>query len=311
MDIESQKKLLLDYFSFLQGKSVCIFDAPTHPNKGDSAIFLGQLELLTLLGCRLVEWDFDNKADFVLMSGGGNLGDLYMHREFLRMYQFAIFRDKSFVIFPQSVCYLNSQYQYFAIELLKRIPRLTLCLRDQKSLEKMDGVPNKILLPDMATMLGPLKPAKKAIIDVLILVRADREAEKDFSLSSCTSGLILHLQNKNLSFKVVTDDEYLKDSFSQDKKHIVESDMPKAHQNCKIRVEEIIDLISTFKIIITDQLHGHIFSYLMDKPNIIIDNNYGKIKSYHTTWTTSHTKSFFVDNFTQLVQCLDKCDQLS
>ena len=38
-------------------------------------------------------------------------------------------------------------------------------------------------------------------------------------------------------------------------------------------------------VIVTDRLHGHILSLLLGLPNVIMDNNYGKIRSVYETWT--------------------------
>ena len=38
------------------------------------------------------------------------------------------------------------------------------------------------------------------------------------------------------------------------------------------------------KIVISDRLHGHILATLMQIPNILIDNSYGKLSSFYDTW---------------------------
>jgi exopolysaccharide biosynthesis predicted pyruvyltransferase EpsI len=39
------------------------------------------------------------------------------------------------------------------------------------------------------------------------------------------------------------------------------------------------------RVVITDRLHGHILSTLLNIPHIYIDNKQRKISNYHTTWT--------------------------
>ena len=36
---------------------------------------------------------------------------------------------------------------------------------------------------------------------------------------------------------------------------------------------------------ITDRLHGHILCVLLGIPHVILDNRYGKLSTYHRTWT--------------------------
>lgn len=50
-------------------------------------------------------------------------------------------------------------------------------------------------------------------------------------------------------------------------------------------VSNAIELFARHEHIFTDRLHGHILACLMDKPNTVIDNSYGKNSSYVTAWT--------------------------
>jgi pyruvyl transferase EpsO len=38
-------------------------------------------------------------------------------------------------------------------------------------------------------------------------------------------------------------------------------------------------------VVITDRLHGHILSVLMGKPHVVLDNSYGKVRTFFETWT--------------------------
>jgi pyruvyl transferase EpsO len=46
-----------------------------------------------------------------------------------------------------------------------------------------------------------------------------------------------------------------------------------------------IQLFSRHELVVTDRLHGHILSCLMDKPHVVIDNSYGKNSTYMAEWT--------------------------
>jgi exopolysaccharide biosynthesis protein PssK len=37
--------------------------------------------------------------------------------------------------------------------------------------------------------------------------------------------------------------------------------------------------------VITDRLHAHILCLLMDIPHVVVDNSYGKVRSFVETWT--------------------------
>ena len=50
------------------------------------------------------------------------------------------------------------------------------------------------------------------------------------------------------------------------------------------------------RVVITDRLHGHILSTLLDIPHVLIDNPYHKLSSYHNTWTQSSENTVLTDN---------------
>jgi exopolysaccharide biosynthesis predicted pyruvyltransferase EpsI len=39
------------------------------------------------------------------------------------------------------------------------------------------------------------------------------------------------------------------------------------------------------RVVITDRLHGHILSILLRIPHVLLDNCYGKLRSFYDTWT--------------------------
>jgi pyruvyl transferase EpsO len=46
-------------------------------------------------------------------------------------------------------------------------------------------------------------------------------------------------------------------------------------------------ILSRGQVVVTDRLHGHILSLLMGIPQVLLDNSYGKVKSFYDTWTKS------------------------
>jgi pyruvyl transferase EpsO len=46
-------------------------------------------------------------------------------------------------------------------------------------------------------------------------------------------------------------------------------------------------LLARGKVVVTDRLHGHILCLLLGIPNVVLDNNYGKLRHFHATWTRS------------------------
>jgi pyruvyl transferase EpsO len=46
-------------------------------------------------------------------------------------------------------------------------------------------------------------------------------------------------------------------------------------------------ILSSGRVVITDRLHGHILSLLLGIPHVLLDNSYGKVRSFYESWTKS------------------------
>ena len=44
-------------------------------------------------------------------------------------------------------------------------------------------------------------------------------------------------------------------------------------------------LLARGKVVITDRLHAHVLCLLLGIPHVLLDNNYGKVRRVHETWT--------------------------
>jgi exopolysaccharide biosynthesis predicted pyruvyltransferase EpsI len=51
------------------------------------------------------------------------------------------------------------------------------------------------------------------------------------------------------------------------------------------RLARGLDLLASAEVVITDRLHAHILCVLMEIPHVLLDNRYGKLSSFHETWT--------------------------
>lgn len=52
-------------------------------------------------------------------------------------------------------------------------------------------------------------------------------------------------------------------------------------------IDDAVHLFSGFEVITTDRLHAHLLACLMEIPNTIWNNSYGKNHTYVTAWTGS------------------------
>jgi pyruvyl transferase EpsO len=49
-----------------------------------------------------------------------------------------------------------------------------------------------------------------------------------------------------------------------------------------------VGILSQGKVVITDRLHGHIISTLLDIPHVVLDNSYGKLSGFISAWTSDY-----------------------
>jgi exopolysaccharide biosynthesis predicted pyruvyltransferase EpsI len=54
--------------------------------------------------------------------------------------------------------------------------------------------------------------------------------------------------------------------------------------------------LSQGRAVVTDRLHGHILSLLLDLPHVVLDNRIGKLRSYYETWTSRCRRSVWADD---------------
>src|SRR3546814_16383188 len=50
------------------------------------------------------------------------------------------------------------------------------------------------------------------------------------------------------------------------------------------RLRRGISMLSQGRVIVTDRLHAHILSLLLDIPQVVLDNMYGKVSAFAAQW---------------------------
>ena len=87
--------------------------APSHPNLGDQAIFLAEMQFLRQFGKAASISNRDYKRcghriperTLIVLTGGGNLGDIWIHEEEARRNIIKNHRNNRMILFPQSFYY--------------------------------------------------------------------------------------------------------------------------------------------------------------------------------------------------------------
>jgi pyruvyl transferase EpsO len=294
-------------------RPVALVDFPDSANCGDHAIWLGEKRLLSQLGlnpayeCSVQTYDREAMAakvrdGTILMHGGGNFGDFYpLHHEFrLRLLQ--DFPKNKTILFPQEAAFSDNDYLQRTANLIAVHPALTLFARStvaQKMFAAYFGNTARIeLAPDMAFMLGPQPRACEPVYDIVWLARTDRERASDqteiaarlssqpaekFLLPPFADGVEINLVVKQRPPTVVLTD-WNSLVFENEDARLAYRKLD-FDARAEARVSRALHILSLGRVVITDRLHGHIFSLLLGIPHVFLDDDPDRNGDFYETWT--------------------------
>jgi exopolysaccharide biosynthesis predicted pyruvyltransferase EpsI len=289
-----------------RSQRICLVDPPDHPNVGDNAITLGELDYLAdaFPGARVFSYDihsfsegasrYVDEADVLLIHGGGNFGDIWPHHHRIRLNFLRQFPHKRIIQLPQSVHFSEEAALRETAEAIAGHPDFTLIVRDQRSYDfaQRSFSCRVELVPDMAFAMKPIvrKPPAR---DFFGLLRTDKEVRANHR------AIIQALEDSGRSF--VTDDWLEHDPPLLSRATRLSSrvvrrapDLMAPHASgllalrrryAEKRVEYGIGLLSQGKAVVTDRLHAHILSCLLSIPNVAFDSFDRKISAFYETWT--------------------------
>ena len=173
------------------GARVALIHFPNHGNVGDSAIWLGQknflrkLRLKDIYNCDWRTYTRSHMAEritddtIILLSGGGNIGDIWPEEHEFREAIITGFPRNKIIQLPQSISFSDKTRLKRAKEVFEGHQDFTLFVRDKVSLAfAREHFACAISLgPDMALQLGnlarPVLPTKRYVC----LLRTDKETK--------------------------------------------------------------------------------------------------------------------------------------
>ena len=267
-------------------KIIFILGTPNHRNLGDQAIAQAENALIDKniknaivinLSTPMIMRSRQNllldlicEDDIILGHGGGNMGDTYMGEELCRRKFIQEFPNNKIVIFPQTFHFSDTPYGVKelknTISIYSKHKDLTLIAREQLSYEKMVKVfsNNKVILtPDIVLTTDlHLPPLKRE--GVLMCLRNDEEGK----LSTTDKRFLKDFSEKN---------------FSKIKKTDTLSDVKFFPFRSKHRiVQNKFTEFRSSKLVVTDRLHGMVFSAITGTPCIALANFNHKVKETYT-----------------------------
>lgn len=286
--------------SALGGQTVtAMIDFPNYPNVGDSAIYLGQLACLASLGIPLPRFicdfkTYDRRAlaeaagdGAILLTGGGSFGDLWPTGQEYREEILRAFPDNRVIHLPQTLHFQRRDTLDRARRVIDGHRNLKLFWRDERSLETAQrefNAPSE-LCPDMAFCLGSLERPRAATSPILWLLRADNESaaarpeESDATVADWVDEpyTLLRLMNYGLTRATIR-----QPASRRWRSRLMGTYTPLANE----RLRRGLNTLSAGDVVITDRLHGHILAVLLGISHVILDNTYGKLSTFHATWTS-------------------------
>ena len=302
--MKDHRSLMLDLqkthepiFDLLKGRKFHYIDIPVHDNIGDLLIMQGTLaffkkknlspETISSAAAFMPEWV--KPGEVLVFHGGGNFGDLYPHINQMREELITRFPDNRIVMLPQTIFFSTEEKRARSAAVFRRHADVHIFIRDRVSQRLAQQFSDHVYLtPDMAHQLYPIASVGSGR-GVLRIERVDVEAPptpeslKHLKFDTRTDWVeVVGSEKRLIEFAWRMDGRFRNRGLSGALKWFGRLFWIPVAQRFS---NKAIALFSRHDHIVTDRLHGHILSCLMDKKNTVIDNSYGKNSTYINEWT--------------------------
>lgn len=291
-------------------RAVWVIGLPEYNNLGDCAIGYATINFiknnfhnidvitLTEKEC-FAKWNKIKKTvqknDLILLQGGGNITDVYPDQQRIRKKVLKTFKDNRVIIMPQTVYFTETAYgerqKRSIYRSFCRCKNLTLACREKYTYswvqENFKDI-NSILVPDIVFSLQYIEKniERKGII---LCVRNDCE-------SSWAMDCLPQIKELCLKF-----DQDVKFSDTVIKENVTVVQYKQAIMNK-------LDEFAGAKLIITDRLHGVIFSSITRTPCIAIDNFNHKIRGT-CQWLSEWECVSYVRDFSEFAEAVSNLNR--
>lgn len=264
---------------------VYLLGGPVHSNLGDHAIAFAQTAFIrrALPDVRVVEISDElvdmhlglirrwiKPGDLLCMIGGGNFGNEYLWYERSRRKVCTMFPEHRVIVFPQTISYSDTPAGRRELELTREAlcghKNLTITARDRVSHQRAEQWfpnANAILAPDIVLSL---EQVREDVPRQGILCCLRRDVERNAALSA--EDVVTRLAEGGYRFTLT--DTVAEKGVSLEARN--EALRAKWREFCGAQ------------LVITDRLHGMIFSCITATPCVVIDNYNHKIRNFYRTW---------------------------
>jgi len=287
--------------------TVFLVMTPEHNNLGDHAIALAEtiflkkhgINYIEITGRELNEMKLKKSLSVmngypILITGGGNLGTLWMNVEMMEREIITQNPRSDIFILPNTIFYEDSDWGRSefekSIKLYNRHKNLYLYAREKNSFEIMQkAFQNVKLIPDMVLSLDQCGE-KKERNGCLLCLRKDCERTRTDRQEQ-----IIRQQASELFGDAVSNTDM-----------VVEGKVLAAQRQEALNTK--FNQFSGAELVITDRLHGMIFCAITGTPCIVIDSKSPKIRGCYE-WIQNLDYIRFTDDVSQIVKEYQKIPQ--
>lgn len=261
---------------------IILIGTPAHGNLGDQAIAISEIDFLKKIADdrlvieipmplykshRSTVKKYIHEQDIIIISGGGWMGNLWIHNEYTIRDIISDFINNKIIIFPQTLFYSNDDVGRKTLIETKKLfgmhEKLILTVRDEKSFEcakyglKMKSGKNLFFCPDMVAY-GTL--SKELLV----------EPKQKIALTCLRNDIEKVLDNNDIN-DVLERHGYIVRTTTTVLNRLVP-----INQRRRIVENKIVEFQEA-SIVITDRLHAMLFAVLSGTPCIALNNVTGKV----------------------------------
>ena len=307
---KEQRVAYLDYYHAIKKKyhmedgkkNVFIIGTPNHGNMGDQAIWYATQKLLkdyfqtaNVVDVDMGEFETDvdgiahliQEQDVLILQGGGNFGNYYMDDEMIRRTVISLFRNNRIIMFPQTVYFSDDKNGQEELQrsacIYNKNQNLILIARDAESFKRLkENFTNDIyMLPDVVLSLNYIDTEKERK-GALICLRSDKESVMD-------------------SQEIADMEEFLKKAFPEVSHTDTQMDNY-CRENREKLLKQKMEEFQSAELVITDRLHGMIFSVITGTPCIVFDNFNAKIKNVYASYLNNVDNIRLIHNLKEFTE---------
>lgn len=301
----------------LQKKKVVLIGTPEHSNIGDAAITLGEQAFFQkyfgdYAYIELSTYDVDTWytrfksvigiRDIIFLQGGGNLGNRYPREEELRKRVISDFPENQVVILPQTIFYSDDAQGHDALlascSCYERHQQLTVFTRGEQSLQHAKNNFQTAICayaPDMALMLQRNFNLPRE--GILLCLRGINDTEANLSAEQIS--MIRKAAEKfDPNYEVtnnLNEGDSEKNIYQEYRRHVVDEELKK---------------FAGHQIVVTDRLHGIIFSIITKTPCIVLNSSGNKIPEFVEKFSDSNALFYLGMQLDGLEDAIRKAQQV-